>query len=66
MELKRNELAEAVKLLDRAEATVEERTIWAQDLDARLRAATEQLMMIRSSKWVKLGRTAGTSASKLD
>lgn len=54
-----DELAEAVKLLDRAESTVEERTRWAQDLNARLEAATAQLSMIRSSKWVKLGRAAG-------
>jgi ubiquinone/menaquinone biosynthesis C-methylase UbiE len=59
LESKGRELAEAVKLLDRAESTVEERTRWAQDLDARLTKANTQLGMIRSSRWVKLGRAAG-------
>jgi len=59
LEAKCNELAEAVRLLDRAEATVEERTRWAQDLDSRLQTASAQLAMIRSSKWVRLGRSAG-------
>ena len=42
---KARELAETVRLLDRAEATVVERTDWAQQLDAQL-AATRR----RSSK----------------
>lgn len=59
LELKCNELAETVRLLDQAEATVEERTRWAQDLDGKLRTASSQLAMIRASRWVRLGRTAG-------
>ena len=59
LESKCSELGEAVRLLDKAEATVEERTRWAQDLNARLQSATAQLAMIRSSRWVKLGRAAG-------
>ena len=59
LESKCNELAEAVKLLDSVESTVEERTRWAQDLDARLQSAAGQLAMIRSSRWIKLGRAAG-------
>ena len=59
LESKCGELGEAVRLLDKAEATVEERTRWAQDLNARLQSATAQLAMIRSSRWVKLGRKAG-------
>ncbi len=59
LDLKCNELAEAVRLLDQAEATVEERTRWAQDLDGKLRTASGQLAMIRASRWVRLGRTAG-------
>lgn len=43
------ELVEAVKLLDRAEATVIERTKWAQRLDAQLTA-------VQQSRWVKIGR----------
>jgi SAM-dependent methyltransferase len=57
-EAKCNELVEAVKLLDRAEATVDERTRWAQDME-------RQLEMIRTSKWIKLGRAAGVGP-KLD
>jgi ubiquinone/menaquinone biosynthesis C-methylase UbiE len=54
-----DELAETVQLLDRAEATVVERTTWAQDLDRSLLHANQKLRMIANSRWVKLGRTAG-------
>ncbi len=54
-----DELAETVGLLDRAEATVIERTTWAQDLDRGLREAEAKLRMIADSSWVKLGRAAG-------
>ena len=54
-----DELAETVRLLDRAEVTVIERTSWAQDLDRRLQEAEAKLRMIAESRWVKLGRTAG-------
>jgi ubiquinone/menaquinone biosynthesis C-methylase UbiE len=53
------ELAETVRLLDRAEATVVERTASAQNLDRRLQQAKAQLRMIGDSRWVKLGRAAG-------
>ena len=59
LEAKQSELVEAVRLLDQAEATVEERTHWAQGLDHQLQTATTQLAMIRSSRWIKLGRAAG-------
>ena len=59
------ELVEAVHLLDQAEATVEERTRWAQDLDARVRTADAQLAMIRASRWVRMGGSAGLGP-KLD
>jgi hypothetical protein len=54
-----DELAETVRLLDRAEATVVERTAWAQDLDRALQQASAKLRMISDSRWVKLGRAAG-------
>jgi len=54
---KAEELAETVRLLDRAEATVIERTLWAQRLQASLSDAETQLQMIRDSRWFKLGRT---------
>lgn len=54
--LKCEELAEAVRLLDRAEATVTERTVWAQSLQTRIEAMERQLHMIRESRWLRLGR----------
>jgi SAM-dependent methyltransferase len=57
--LKCEELAEAVRLLDRAEATVTERTVWAQSLEARIEAVERQLDMVRESRWLKLGRAVG-------
>jgi SAM-dependent methyltransferase len=56
---KSNELAEAVRLLDAAEATVIERTRWAQNLEARLNQLETRLRMIRQSRWLKLGRVFG-------
>jgi ubiquinone/menaquinone biosynthesis C-methylase UbiE len=52
----RNELARAVRLLDAAEATVVERTLWAQRVQASLDTLEAQLRMIRQSRWVRLGR----------
>jgi ubiquinone/menaquinone biosynthesis C-methylase UbiE len=46
------ELAEAVRLLDQAEATVTERTEWARSLD---RTLTE----VAQSRWVRFGRSFG-------
>jgi ubiquinone/menaquinone biosynthesis C-methylase UbiE len=54
-----DELAQTVGFLDRAEATVVERTLWAQRVQARLNQLEPQLQMIRESRWVKLGRTLG-------
>lgn len=54
-----DELAGTVGLLDRAEATVVERTAWAQDLERGLEQANAKLKMIAESRWVKLGRAAG-------
>jgi SAM-dependent methyltransferase len=53
------ELSEAVRLLDRAEATVIERTEWAQNLQKRIDFLETQLAMVRQSRWVRLGRIAG-------
>ena len=54
-----DELAEAVRLLDQAEATVVERTQWAASLQQRVDNLEAQMAMIRDSRWVKLGRAAG-------
>jgi SAM-dependent methyltransferase len=53
------ELAETVALLDRAEATVVERSAWAQDLDRSLQLAHSKLHTLANSPWVKIGRATG-------
>jgi SAM-dependent methyltransferase len=53
------ELAEAVRLLDTAEATVVERTKRAQRLEEELKQAEALLSMVRASRWVKLGHAFG-------
>jgi ubiquinone/menaquinone biosynthesis C-methylase UbiE len=53
------ELAETVRLLDRAEATVVERTDWARRLDTQLQETVAKLEMVRQSRWLKLGRQLG-------
>jgi ubiquinone/menaquinone biosynthesis C-methylase UbiE len=52
-------LTRTVQLLDAAEATVIERTQWAQRLQGDLEQLQARLAMIRQSRWVKLGRTVG-------
>ena len=53
------ELAECVRLLDQAEATVTERTQWAQRAEAQRQELAAQLNLIRASRWLKLGRKLG-------
>ena len=52
----RADLAKCVALLDAAEKTVEERTHWAQRLEAEKQS-------IQSSRWVRLGRSLGLGPS---
>ncbi|MGB9610952.1 MAG: hypothetical protein ACPL7M_08260, partial [Bryobacteraceae bacterium] len=59
IEARSRELAECVRLLDRAETTVVERTEWAQRLDARARQLEQTLAAVRASRWVRLGRKLG-------
>jgi ubiquinone/menaquinone biosynthesis C-methylase UbiE len=59
LQARAEQLAKTVALLDSAEATVIERTQWAQRVDADLTRLRQQLAMIRDSRWVKLGRTFG-------
>ena len=59
LEARSRELAECVQLLDRAEATVVERTEWAQRLDAQVRELEARLAAVRASRWVRLGRAFG-------
>jgi ubiquinone/menaquinone biosynthesis C-methylase UbiE len=59
LESKCQELAHCVSLLDTAEATVRERTVWAQTAEAARAQLAAQIEMIRDSRWVKMGRTVG-------
>ena len=59
LERRANQLAEAVRLLDRAETTVVERTDWARRLDTQLQETAGQLALIRQSRWLRLGRQLG-------
>jgi SAM-dependent methyltransferase len=53
------EHAETVKLLDQAEATVVERTKWAQRMSTEADELRAQVEQARQSRWMKLGRTVG-------
>jgi 2-polyprenyl-3-methyl-5-hydroxy-6-metoxy-1,4-benzoquinol methylase len=59
LEAKCKELAECVSLLDVAEATLRERTIWAQTAEMARMQLEAQLEMVRSSRWVKISRSVG-------
>jgi ubiquinone/menaquinone biosynthesis C-methylase UbiE len=59
LEARGRELAECVRLLETAEATVEERTLWAQRVEAQREKLEAQLSMIRASRWIRLGRKFG-------
>ncbi len=59
LQAKLNELGEAVRLLDQAEATLAERTGWALQLQDQVAALQAQANMIQASRWVKLGRMVG-------
>jgi len=50
------ELVHCIELLDAAENTVKERTLWAQSLSAELEQAREQLTALRQSFLVRAGR----------
>jgi ubiquinone/menaquinone biosynthesis C-methylase UbiE len=59
LEAKCQELAHCVGLLDTAEATVRERTVWAQTAEAQRAQLAARIEMIRASRWVKFGRQVG-------
>lgn len=54
-----SELAKCVQLLDAAEATVIERTQWAQTLQQKLEQVEQTLAIAQSSRWVRFGRRMG-------
>ncbi len=59
IESKVHELGRCVDLLHEAEATVEERTLWAQRAQADADTRLTLLHATRDSKWMKLGRKLG-------
>lgn len=56
LQAKSAELVETVRLLDRAEETVVERTLWAQRTEQERQNLEAKLNLIRTSRWVRLGR----------
>jgi chromosome segregation ATPase len=59
LDSKCQELKHCVDLLETSEATVRERTIWAQSNEAHRAELAARLEMVRDSRWVKLGRQVG-------
>ena len=59
IEAKCDELVECVRLLDVAEATVVERTLWAQRTETLRAELAAQLDLVRVSRWMRLGRKLG-------
>lgn len=55
----RTEFAKCLALFQEAEATIQERTRWAQSLGVEIENFKAQLEAIRGSKWIRLGRTIG-------
>ena len=53
------ELQKAMAALERTEAELQARTQWAQQLDQEKQRVEEQLALVRSSRWVRLGRRVG-------
>ena len=56
---KMRELAECIEYLHQTEKTVEERTRWAQGLQAEVERLRGQLALLEASRWVRLGRSVG-------
>lgn len=59
IEAKCQELAECVRLLEAAEATIVERTEWAQRTEAVRAELAAKVAFVRASRWVRLGRKIG-------
>jgi len=53
------ELAECVRLLESAEQTIVERTLWAQRTEAQREQLAAILSMVQASRWIRLGRKMG-------
>ena len=50
---------EAARIIEEANATIIERTVWAQSLDKRVEQLEAERNLIRASRWVKFGRKLG-------
>jgi len=59
LDAKCRELAGCVDALHQAEATLEERTKWAQEMDAKVHELEARLNLVRSSRWIRLGNSLG-------
>jgi len=59
LDAKLQELAQCVEYLHQAEKTVEERTRWAQGLNAEVEQLRRKLTLLEASRWVRLGRRVG-------
>lgn len=55
----RNQVADVLRVLHTTEATVEERSRWALDLQGKLDRAEAQIAAARASRWVRTGRMFG-------
>jgi SAM-dependent methyltransferase len=55
----RTHLIQTRELLESSEATVDERTKWALDLQSKLETSQAQISGARASRWVKAGRLFG-------
>ena len=53
------ELGRCVDLLHQAEQTAEERRVWAETLKAQADRLEQQVILMKESRWVKLGRKFG-------
>jgi SAM-dependent methyltransferase len=59
LEERGQELARCVELLHQAEKTIEERTAWAHKLKLEAYQLEKQVILMKESRWVKLGRKFG-------
>jgi SAM-dependent methyltransferase len=59
LKVKSEELAQCVALLDTAERTVEERSLWAQRLEQERLELEAKLGSVRASRWYRMGRRLG-------
>lgn len=56
LDARTGELVKCIEYLHAAEATIEERTVWGQAAQTAADKRLARLLLIRDSRWVKLGR----------